>query len=304
MLSVNLEGRRVEIWGGVECTINRVHDHYRSQLQASGHDRRVSDLDLFAQLGLARLRYPVLWEQVAPVSLEQPDWRWTDERLARLRELNIEPIAGLLHHGSGPAYTNLLDAQFPSLFARYAQMVAQRYPWIRCYTPINEPLTTARFSCLYGHWYPHQRNDRALARALLNETVATVRAMECIRQVNPEAQLIQTDDLGETFSTPLLRYQSDFYNERRWLSWDLLCGKVNRHHPLRSYLEESGIGSSELDWLLDHPCVPSMIGINHYVTSDRMLHEDRGRFARHTHGGNGRHRYADIEAVRVLPDYE
>jgi dTDP-4-dehydrorhamnose reductase len=81
--------------------------------------------------------------------------------------MGIEPIAGLLHHGSGPIYTNLLDPRFPTLFARYAQRVAARYPWLTSFTPINEPLTTARFSCAYGHWYPHCRSMRDFLQALL-----------------------------------------------------------------------------------------------------------------------------------------
>jgi dTDP-4-dehydrorhamnose reductase len=292
-----------EVWGGVECTVNRLRDSFRSQLTASGHDKRISDLDLFAELGISRIRYPVLWELVAPDAPGKCSWTWTDERLNRLRDLDVEPIVGLLHHGSGPIYTNLLDPEFATLFANYAQQVARRYPWVTSYTPINEPLTTARFSCLYGHWYPHARDDKAFARALLNQSRATVLAMQAIRRVNPRAQLIATDDLGQTFSTAKLRYQAEFENERRWLGWDLISGKVDRHHPLRDFLCASGIDPSELDWLCSHPCVPDVIGVNHYVTSDRMLHECWREFPEATWGSNGRHRYADTEAVRVLEDY-
>jgi dTDP-4-dehydrorhamnose reductase len=292
------------LWGGVECTVNRVHQTFRSQLAASGHQSRISDLDLFAQLGISRIRYPVLWELVAPEAPGRYSWDWADERLARLRKLNLQPIVGLLHHGSGPAYTDLMDAEFPTLFAEFAHQVARRYPWVRDYTPINEPLTTARFSCLYGHWYPHARSDAAFARALVNQCRATVLAMRAIRLVNPRAQLIATDDLGQTFSTPHLRYQADFDNERRWLGWDLMCGTVNRDHPLRSYLRRSGISSAELNWFSEQPLVPDIIGINHYVTSDRMLHHRWRDFGPATWGGNGRERYADIEAVRFCDEYQ
>ena len=56
--------------------------------------------------------------------------------------------------------------------------------------------------------------------------------MQAIRRVNPAAQLVQTEDMGKTFSTPRLQYQADFENERRWLSFDLLCGRVGPDHPL------------------------------------------------------------------------
>lgn len=96
----------VEIWGGVECTCRRVGDSYSDQLTRNGHRARLTDLDRFADLGLRTLRYPVLWEHVAPESLDHPRWGWHDERLVRLRELGIEPIAGLVHHGSGPPCTS------------------------------------------------------------------------------------------------------------------------------------------------------------------------------------------------------
>lgn len=295
--------KALELWGGVECTVNRIHDSFRSQLAASGHDVRHTDIELLGALGFKRMRYPVLWERVAPERPGECSWAWSDDRLQRLRALQIEPIVGLLHHGSGPRYTDLLDPAFPQLFANFARQVAARYPWVTHYTPINEPLTTARFSGLYGHWHPHARSDSAFARALVNESRATVMGMEAIRDINPDAQLIATDDLGQTFGTPSVQYQVDFDNERRWLGWDLIGGRVDRHHAMYGYLRGAGIAAAELDWLCAHACMPDVVGINHYVTSDRMLHEQWRRFPAATWGGNGRHRYADTEAVRVLDDY-
>src|SRR5690349_7435708 len=92
----------VELWGGHECTVNRVGDAFFDQTVRSGHQARIDDLDRFAALGVKALRYPVLWERVAPERPGTFDWRWTDGRLARLRDLGVRPIAGLLHHGSGP----------------------------------------------------------------------------------------------------------------------------------------------------------------------------------------------------------
>src|SRR3546814_11151054 len=74
----------------------------------------------------------------------------------------------LLHHGSGPGYTSLIDPDFPAKFAAFAARAAERYPWIESWTPINEPLTTARFSALYGHWYPHRKE---IGRASCRERV-------------------------------------------------------------------------------------------------------------------------------------
>ncbi len=285
------------LWGGVECTINRVGDRYSDQVARSGHDRRLSDFGLFADLGMRTLRHGVLWERV-----EQQGWRWADESLAEMSRQGIRPVAGLLHHGSGPSGTSLLDPDFPAKLARHAQAVAERFPHIDAYTPVNEPLTTARFSGLYGHWYPHRADDRSFVQALLAELKGTVLSMRAIRRVQPTAQLVQTDDVGFTWSTPGLRYQAEFDNHRRWLTFDFLTGRVNRHHPLFSYLRSTGVREAEILWFADNPCPPDVIGINYYLTSDRFLDERTSLYPTQLVGGNGRDPYADVEAVRIWPE--
>ncbi|BAZ13704.1 dTDP-4-dehydrorhamnose reductase [Calothrix sp. NIES-4071] len=292
----------LEMWAGVECTVNRVGEEYFDQLERNGHAARLSDLDLFAELGIQAIRYPVLWERVAPQGLENADWSWTDERLNRLYSLGIRPIVGLVHHGSGARDTSLVDPEFPVKLANFAGAVAERYPWVTHYTPINEPLTTARFSGLYGHWYPHGRDNLTFARALLGQCRGVAKSMQAIRQVNPNAQLVQTDDLGKIYSTQTLAYQAEFENERRWLTFDLLCGRINDNHPMWGYLLYCGITEAELEWFLENPCPPDIIGINHYVTSDRFLDEHKELYPPCSHGGNGKHQYADVEAVRVCAE--
>ncbi len=293
----------LEVWAGVECTVNRVGDEYFDQLERNGHAARLDDLDLFAELGVRAIRYPVLWERTAPNGLDSADWSWADERLGRLRELGIRPIVGLVHHGSGPRHTSLIDPAFPEKLAEFARAVADRYPWVTHYTPVNEPLTTARFSGMYGHWYPHGQDELTFARTLLTECRATVLSMRAIREVNPAAQLVQTEDLGKTHSTPLLAYQAEFENERRWLSIDLLCGRLNPSSVMWKHLRDFvGVDEAELHWFLENPCPPDVLGINHYLTSERFLDERLERYPACFHGGNGRHRYADVEAVRVCSD--
>ncbi|HMJ93704.1 MAG TPA: family 1 glycosylhydrolase [Allosphingosinicella sp.] len=283
----------------MECTIVRLGDGFRDQSAETGHDLRPGDIDLIADLGIRTVRYPILWERVAPERPDRMDFGWTDERLERLRERGIRVIAGLLHHGSGPPYTNLVDADFSARFGDYAARVAERYPWIDMWTPVNEPLTTARFSGLYGHWYPHGRDYRSFLRALVNQCKATLEAMRAIRAVNPDALLIQTEDLGKTFSTAPLRHQAAHENERRWLSFDLLCGRVTEGHALRRNLLDAGIGEEELELLAGGEARPDMLGINHYLTSERFLDHRLGHYPWLEAGGNGRDSYVDAEAVRV-----
>src|SRR3954471_2771745 len=103
------ETDRLELWGGLECTVNRVGDNYFDQIARTGHDARPDDLERFASLGIKALRYPVLWERTAPDGVGRADWSWADQRLACLGGLGIQPILGLVRHGSGPRDTHLLD---------------------------------------------------------------------------------------------------------------------------------------------------------------------------------------------------
>ncbi len=288
--------RLLELWGGIEATVSRTGDDYYDQLQVSGHYYRLEDIRRLAETGIKALRYPILWEHHTG---DPVNWSWADERLHAIRSHQINPIVGLVHHGSGPRNTSLLDPKFAEGLATHARNVAQRYPWIESYTPVNEPLTTARFSCLYGHWYPHYKEPISFARALFIETAATKAAMREIRKVNPQAKLVQTEDMGKVYSTRLLAYQAEFENERRWLSLDLLCGRVDTNHPMWSYLHWIGVQEDELKPFLDEPCPPDIIGINHYVTSERFLDERLQQYPRRTHGGNHQHLYADVSAVRA-----
>jgi dTDP-4-dehydrorhamnose reductase len=292
----------LELWAGMECTINRVGDVQRDQLALAGHYERDRDLDLIASLGVRSVRYPILWERIERGDPGGRPWEWTDEQMQRLRELGLDPIVGLMHHGSGPMDTDLLDDRFPERLAAFAGDVAARYPWVTRFTPINEPLTTARFSALYGIWYPHARDDRRFLRAMLNQVRATRLAMAAIRRVTPEAQLVQTEDLGYAHATPALAEQARFENERRWLTFDLLEGRVTGSHPLRGYMRWAGVGDDEIADAVGDGCPPDLLGINHYVTSERWLDERLELYPAHTHGGNPWHRYADVEAVRVCPE--
>ena len=94
-------------------------------------------------------------------------------------------------------------------------------------------------------------------------------------------------------------YQANFENERRWLTYDLLCGKVDQQHFFWNYFISMGIDIRDLEFFLENPCPPDIIGFNYYVTSERYLDENIENYHCSTHGGNDKHKYADVEAVRV-----
>jgi dTDP-4-dehydrorhamnose reductase len=284
----------LDIWGGIECTFNRVGDQYFDQCAKNGHLTRTTDFQLFKELGIKKLRYPCIWEKVSMDNPKIRNWEELDEKLGEIKRLGITPIAGFLHHGSGPKYTNLLDPKFPMLFANYARDFAERYPWIEHFTPVNEILTTARFSCLYGHWYPHKKNDLDFLKAVFLQCKATVLAMREIRKVIPYAKLIQTEDIGKCQSTAKLKYQRDFENERRWLAYDILCGKFDQNHKLYKYVMKAGISYEEIHWATENFYTPDVLGINHYLLSNRFLDHKMDLYPEHFHGGNKIDSYADV----------
>ncbi len=287
---------QMELWGGVECTVNRVKDSYFDQLERSGHRERIrQDLELFAQIGLRTLRTAMHWE-CAEDSL---CWERWDELSAEMNRLALHPIVGLLHHGSGPRSTDLLDPEFPERLAAFALEVARRYPHLTDYTPVNEPQTTARFSCLYGHWYPHHRDMRSYLRALVHEVKGIVLSMRAIRSVQPLARLIHTEDAGATYASDSLEEFRVQREHRRWLGLDLLCGRVTETHALFAFLVDHGVTEAEILWFVDNSCPPSVVGLNYYVTSDRFLDDRLELYPAWAGGDTGTEPLVDIEAVRV-----
>ena len=291
--------KALELWGGHECTVNSVGERLFDQTHIGGHHLRDDDLDRFAALGLKTLRYPVLWERVSPDRPDEADWTWCDARLAKLKSLGVAPIVGLIHHGSGPAYTSLIADDFAEGLAAHAAAAAERYAWVRDWTPVNEPLTTARFAALYGIWRPHARDERLFWLALLNQVDATRLSMRAIRARNSHARLVQTEDIGRTYATAPLADQARFDNRRRWMSFDLLAGRVTPDHPFWRRLADLGF-EDRLRAIADDPCPPDVVGVNHYLTSDRFLDHRVERYPERLRGGNYHQAFADVEAIRVL----
>ena len=193
----------LEMWGGVECTVNRVGDAYFTQLERSGHAERDDDLDRFAALGIrAAPLSGAVGDARRRTASARADWSLADARLPALRAPRHRADRRPRPPRQRPAPHRACSTRAsPTGWPNSRRAVAARFPGSTDWTPVNEPLTTARFSALYGLWYPHARDDRSFVAALLNQCRATVLAMAAIRRVNPAARLVQTDDLSRTYGT-------------------------------------------------------------------------------------------------------
>ena len=288
----------LQLWGGIECSVVRVGDEWRDQIHETGHhERGTADIARIARMGLRTVRYPLLWERHDPPGTQAT--RWHDRQMASLHGHRIDVIAGLVHHGAGPAATSLLDPLFPERLAEHAGRMAERYPGVHSWIPVNEPLTTARFACLYGHWHPHQHDEGAFLRAVVNQCRATLLAIRAIRAHLPDARFVSTEDIGRVFARPALAGQAGYENDRRWLSLDLLCGTLGARHPWRGHLEAHGVPARHLDELATGEAAPDVVGVNHYATSDRFLDDRLDLYAPVMHRGNGQQAYVDTEAIRA-----
>ncbi|MBC8005295.1 MAG: hypothetical protein H7X84_07455, partial [Verrucomicrobia bacterium] len=100
---INQDIEHIAVWGGAEYSVVRVNNIVYDQLAQSRHEDRLEDLDLFSELNIGTIRYPLLWEKYA--ADKKNFFKLHDQRLDRLQQLGINPIASLLHHGSGPFFT-------------------------------------------------------------------------------------------------------------------------------------------------------------------------------------------------------
>lgn len=271
-----------EVWVSPEPTFARISEReVRDQLAETGHEARDGDIELLASLGARAARYPVLWEKCAPRRETAPDFGWARARLEALRASGVEPVVTLLHHGSGPAYTNLVDAGFPQALARYAREAARAFPWVRRWTPVNEPLTTARFSTLYATWYPNGRDDdRAFGHAIVHEALGILLAMEAIRAEIPDAQHVLTEDL-QSFTAldddPRTANTVAHQRERSFLSVELLMGRIVPGHAMHAYLtRRCAVPPALLDRVLRHARAPELMGWNYYPNSERVFAAAQG----------------------------
>lgn len=244
------------------------------QLELTQHDRFwASDL-LMARDGAAcrTIRYGIRWHVVNP----RPgvfDWSSLDGPMAFLRALAMEPIVDLFHFGT-PTWLErgILSPAFPGAQAELARAFARRYPWVRWYTPTNEPYILAQFGGESGGWYPHGSGPSDFAQAIDHVGRGLVESWREITAVRPDARCM-TSDTGESWHPmdPGVQLLAERMNERRFLMHELVSGRVGPGHPLLPWLHEIGLSAATLGWFRDHAIALDVIGLDHYPHSEHRL---------------------------------
>ena len=194
--------------------------------------------------------------------------------MAELGKHGPEPIVDLCHFGV-PSW--LGDFQNPSLgaaLAEYAGAFAERYPWARFYTPVNEMYVSARMSALDGLWNEQMHDEGAYARAAWNLANASVLMSDAILKRRGDAIFINSES-SEFYQPccpdPSVQLAADAANERRFLPLDLIYA-----HPLsdrmRGLLRGQGIAQDDIDRFARRE-VPrrSILGVDYYEWNERLI---------------------------------
>src|SRR5438046_1785245 len=276
------------IWGaGIECSF--IPHLHVDQFQWTQHNRFWrEDLKLAKEeLGINYLRYALPWHLLEPNPGEF-NWQMADERLAEFDRLKLTPLMDVMHFGT-PLWLKQAvgDPQFPESLERFTEAMVSRYRGIvKNWCPFNEPLVSALFSGDFGFWPPHSRKWRGYMPVLSRIVQGVNRGIRAIRRAQPEATVLLCD-AAESYKTrsPQLEAEVKRRNLRRFLVLDLLLGRVDKFHPLYSWLTSYGISELDLDWFRTNPAAPDALGLDYYTHSDWSL-ETVGNSVRQSRADN------------------
>jgi beta-glucosidase/6-phospho-beta-glucosidase/beta-galactosidase len=262
---------------GIECSCPVIEGGIRvDQFRDTGHyDMWKTDLKLVRELGLRYLRYgpPIyrIWKGPG-----EYHWADLDPIMAEMRRLGIVPIIDLCHFGLPDFLKDFQNPEWPDRFAEYAHAFAERYPWVRYYTPVNEIYVTALFSAAFGWWNERLMSDHAFVTNIKHCTRASILAMKAILDLRPDAIFIFSESTEYVHpGSPELVGQAHFMNERRFLSLDLLFAHDITATMYR-YVLANGMNAEEYLWFMQqrHLRTHCIMGTDYYITNEHILKAD------------------------------
>ncbi len=261
---------------GIECSNPTIDGGRvrRDLLAECGHyDRWREDLGLVRELGCRTLRYGLPIHRI--VQGERLDWEFADLVMAEMRRLEIEPILDLLHFGVPDAWGDFQNPDLPVLFADYCDKVAERYPWVRCWTPVNEIFVTARNSGRDGLWNEQGRDDRSFITALKHATAANILGAHAIAKRRADCIIVQSESAECVHAAvPTQPPWVVMNNKLRFLSLDLLYA----HPPdadVMLFMQDNGLTREEYEWfMVGEPPGYQVMGTDYYGRNERILKPD------------------------------
>lgn len=262
---------------GIECSCPKIEGGVRvDELRDTGHyEMWQTDLKLVRELGLRYLRYgPPIYRIYR--GKDDFDWSFLDPVMHEMRRLGIVPIIDLLHFGLPDWLGDFQNTEWPNYFSEYARRFAERYPWVRYYTPVNEIYVTALFSASFGWWNEQLMSDVGFVTNIKHNVKASILAMRAILDLRPDAIFVFSESTEYVHpGSPGVVEQAHFMNERRFLSLDLLFGH-DVSATIYRYLLASGMTSDEYTWFMAQRDLRShcIMGTDYYITNEHVLRPD------------------------------
>jgi len=261
---------------GIECSAPVVTGGVRhDQLLSTGHwTRYAEDAALIRAMGIPFVRYGIPFHVVA----RQPgafDWDWTDRALDVLREEGIAPIVDLLHFGVPDDIAGIGDPRVVGRYLAFVEAFVERYPWIRWFTPVNEPYVTALFSGRRGYWNERGTDDTSFVRALDGALECAVRGAAVIRSAVEDAVIVQSDAC-DTYraETPAAEPLAARLREEVFLGFDMTLGHTPSD-PMLAWLASNGMDERRVAWFMDHAVeAPFVVGLDYYQGNERIVGAD------------------------------
>jgi len=262
---------------GIECSCPVIEGNQRvDQLRDSGHyELWRTDLRLVRELGLRYLRYgPPIYR----IWLGKGEYQWAelDPIMHEMRRLGIVPVIDLCHFGLPDWLHNFQNPDWPDHFAEYARAFAERFPWVRYYTPVNEIYITAQFSAAFGWWNERLMSDTGFVTNIKHCVKAAILAMKAILDLRPDAIFIYSESTEYVHpGSPDTVERAHFMNERRFLSLDLLFARDVTASMYR-YLLASGVSEQEYIWFMQQRLLRShcIMGTDYYITNEHIIKPD------------------------------
>ena len=264
MLATGIEGSYPKVEGGKRRDLLAETRHYQYWRE---------DFELCRELGARVVRYgpPYYRMHTAP---HEYDWSFSDEVLPVMRELGLVPILDLCHFGLPDWAGDFQNSDWPELFAGFAAAFARRYPWIQYYTPVNEILVCAKFSGKEGIWNEQLKSDKAMVMAHANMCRATLRAIEEILKVRPDAVFFQSEAAEQIYErSPETHEKVEHLNELRFMTFDFLYGRPPSAKFLL-FLMDNGATREMFSWFMEHGARAAphcVMGMDYYAANERLL---------------------------------
>ena len=262
---------------GIECS-NPTIDNGRIRrdlLDECGHyERWAEDMALTRDLGLRVLRYGLPIHRVF-LGPGKYDWDFADLVMNEMRRLDIVPILDLLHFGLPDWIGDFQNPDLPLLFAGYCGAVAQRYPWVRYYTPVNEIFVTAKMSAKEGAWNEQLKSDAGFVTAIKHCVAASILGTQAIAARRPDCVIVQSESaeyIHEAKASP--SFETVLANKQRFISLDLLYAHVPDADTLL-YLMDNGLTRAEFDWFMaGEPPGYQVMGNDYYGRNEHIMKPD------------------------------